>query len=527
MLCQGCERTVRFCLNARNQTKNLSSASRDISTSENTNSLGENVTDLCSYSSSDSEYLTTPADTSHEPFATSLRCLLQAASHGCYMCKSSTSQYTSHTHQTPLLLDHLRNNKDTDVLLTVEATTRLDKRGHELFLYHEGGLTIDGKSYTFRASVIYILQPCDAAPVRPILGPSNVRSSTGDEAVLRLLQTWLSDCLINHTLCPESISADLPSRLIDTKANGLGNFQIVDVSPSIGNPRYFTLSHRWGYDTPTLRRHNAARYRTGVAWRELPGLYQDAFRVVNALGHRYIWIDSLCIFQDDRLDMLNEGLAMAAVYSHAICNIVANAGQTDRLFATRHPALVDPYVEIPDLNRCVEPCMLRLEAQGLWNREVQGSPIACRGWVLQEQLLAPRTLYFGADEVFWDCRTGRRSESFPSLAEVYTQDDLDTSPDWGNAPSGCMAPLWSWDAPLSRFVRSANAFLKDHHALKISSGVAYDLWCVSIPTTLALVVMAFVMCFSPSDQATSHARSPDVVGPFLAAYRRLSCISLC
>ena len=522
MLCQGCERTVRFSLNARNQTHNLRSASRDISTSENTNSPRENVADLSSYSSSDSEYLSTPANTSHETFATSLRYLLQAASHGCYMCKSSISQYSSPIPQKQLHLKHLRNNKDTDVILTSEATTELDERGHLLFLDHKGGLTIDGQTYTFCTNVVYLLQPCDAAPVRPILGPPKVRSSTGDEAVLRLLQTWLSDCLINHTLCPESISADLPSRLIDTKANGFGNFQVVDVSPSIGNPRYFTLSHRWSYDTPRLRQDNADRYRTGVAWRELPGLYQDAFRLVNALGHRYIWIDSLCIFQDDRLDMLNEGLAMAAVYSHAICNIVANEGQTDRLFAIRHPALVDPYVEIPGLTRCVEPCILRLEAQGLWDREVQGSPIACRGWVLQEQLLAPRTLYFGADEVFWDCRTGRRSESFPLLAEVYTQDDRDSSLDWGRAARACMGPLWSWDAPLSRFVRSANALSKDHHASKnINSGVAYDFWYVSIPTTLALVVMAFVMCFSPSNQATAHARSPDVVGTFLAAYRRL------
>ena len=305
----------------------------------------------------------------------------------------------------------------------------------------------------------------------------NVRSSTGDEVVLQVLERWLADCLANHPLCPRPTSANPPSRLIDTNANGLGHFQIVNVNASMGSPRYFTLSHRWGYDTPTLRQDNAGRYRKGVAWRELPGLYQDIFRVVNALGYRYVWIDSLCIFQDDRLDMLNEGLTMAKVYSAAICNIVAAEAQTEKLFAMRHPDTLNPFVDIPSLRVGQSSITLRLESDSLWSCEVQGAPIALRGWVLQEQLLAPRTLYFGADQVFWDCCTGRRSEMYPSLAEVYTQRALHTSLDLCTAPQ---SHLWSDDAPLKKFFRSANASLMGSRALEeIESGSSYDVWSVS------------------------------------------------
>ena len=488
MLCQGCERIVRLYLIA-NPRVDSRVPSRDSNTPDTANTLGD-VASPHFHSSTISENASAELESSSpeeiDSSTTSLRCLLQAASHGYYMCKSYAFPFDEPEQQHQQLLDHLRNNKHTDILLTRTACIgKDDRRGRIMVVDHRGGLTIDGKSYAFFTRCIYVIRPCDATSVRPSLQTSSIYGSTGDKAVLLLLKSWLGDCLATHKLCLRSISASLPSRLIDTNANGIRDFRIIDVDATFINARYLTLSHRWGNDTPTLRQHNADRYRKGVTWKELPGLYQDVFRLVNALGYRYIWIDSLCIFQGDRLDMLNEGLTMAEVYSGAICNIVAGEAQTGRLFANRHQDIVNPFVDIFSLGTGHQSITLRLEDTQLWSREVRHSPIASRGWVLQEQLLAPRTLYFGAGEVFWDCNTGRRSEGFPSLTEVYTQSELDTGPDWGNAPSNCMIPLWSWDAPLSRFIRSANALLMGDHALKeINSGVAHDFWYVSIPSAL-------------------------------------------
>jgi hypothetical protein len=43
-----------------------------------------------------------------------------------------------------------------------------------------------------------------------------------------------------------------------------------------------------------------------------------------------------------------------------------------------------------------------------------------RGWVQQERLLAPRILYFGRGQLFWECRDYNACESFPNgLSSLY------------------------------------------------------------------------------------------------------------
>lgn len=48
-----------------------------------------------------------------------------------------------------------------------------------------------------------------------------------------------------------------------------------------------------------------------------------------------------------------------------------------------------------------------------WVKEVDQSPLAKRAWFLQERFLAPRTLYFGASQVYWECSGLVACESFP------------------------------------------------------------------------------------------------------------------
>jgi hypothetical protein len=46
-----------------------------------------------------------------------------------------------------------------------------------------------------------------------------------------------------------------------------------------------------------------------------------------------------------------------------------------------------------------------------------------RAWILQEQLLSPRVLYYGNGEIYWDCITVSASESSPILASLLGNDD--------------------------------------------------------------------------------------------------------
>lgn len=64
--------------------------------------------------------------------------------------------------------------------------------------------------------------------------------------------------------------------------------------------RYIALSHCWGdIQTFTTNTGTLADRLAGISWDELPKTYQDTVTVARRLGVRYLWIDSLCIIQDD------------------------------------------------------------------------------------------------------------------------------------------------------------------------------------------------------------------------------------
>src|SRR5690348_1780561 len=46
-----------------------------------------------------------------------------------------------------------------------------------------------------------------------------------------------------------------------------------------------------------------------------------------------------------------------------------------------------------------------------------------RGWVLQERLLSPRTVYYGQYGLHWECRRGTICENNPSFETASTSDN--------------------------------------------------------------------------------------------------------
>lgn len=60
----------------------------------------------------------------------------------------------------------------------------------------------------------------------------------------------------------------------------------------------------------------------GIAWTELPKNFRNAIEMARALGVGYIWIDSLCIVQDNE-EFATEGQLMHLVYRNSFCNLAA------------------------------------------------------------------------------------------------------------------------------------------------------------------------------------------------------------
>lgn len=49
--------------------------------------------------------------------------------------------------------------------------------------------------------------------------------------------------------------------------------------------------------------------------------------LVADLGERYLWVDSVCVVQDDESDKLNQLPLMSVIYNYAVLVIVAAAGE--------------------------------------------------------------------------------------------------------------------------------------------------------------------------------------------------------
>ena len=112
--------------------------------------------------------------------------------------------------------------------------------------------------------------------------------------------------------------------------------------------------------------------------------------------------------------MLSEGLTMMQVYSGAVCNLSALEGHSKGMFATRHPSHVGTAQKLSDVPGALSQRQVVVVDYGLWRAEVDSAPLNQRGWVFQERMIAARTVFFSKNQVFWECRRGRRCESYPA-----------------------------------------------------------------------------------------------------------------
>jgi hypothetical protein len=181
------------------------------------------------------------------------------------------------------------------------------------------------------------------------------------------------------------------------------------------NKPYATLSHCWGR-TPliTTIKQNILEHQHEIPHHDLPPTFKDAIKIARKLSIRYLWIDSLCIVQDDRHDWAREADLMSKVYRYSFINIAAtgSGSSTGGCFWKRdernvlptevcikwHASWCDRDEELPKIKYRVV-----LDAD-LWTRKLTDEPLNRRSWILQERILSPRVLHFGSEQLFWECR---------------------------------------------------------------------------------------------------------------------------
>lgn len=255
----------------------------------------------------------------------------------------------------------------------------------------------------------------------PSVGTGRIRyKSSASKGCLSIIKGWIDSCVNGHPGCALPDPQYLPYRVIDVGSDG----DTLKLCESPDQPgRYIALSHCWGGQIPSMTtKANLAERKTGVAMSFLPQTFFDAVQITRNLGVRYLWIDALCIIQDDKKDWEQESAKMHLVYSNAYLVVAAtrSPNSTHGLFHTRPPkqklakafyssrnANGDPYCLHARLLDARMPCHSNfLTAVD----DMSEFPLLSRTWALQERILATRTLHFCEDELVWECHDGVRCE---------------------------------------------------------------------------------------------------------------------
>lgn len=138
--------------------------------------------------------------------------------------------------------------------------------------------------------------------------PAQIKTSTQSEASFELAREWLNECLSSHSSCSGVASVDLPSpiRLLDVGSPDdltKPKLRLQGCADLGSRQMYLTLSHCWGgAKIYQLASSTYESLRIGIALDVLPKSFKDAILITRKLGYRYLWVDSLCIVQDNQAE---------------------------------------------------------------------------------------------------------------------------------------------------------------------------------------------------------------------------------
>lgn len=183
--------------------------------------------------------------------------------------------------------------------------------------------------------------------------------------------------------------------------------------------RYIALSYRWPEYFPSeakSTRDELTDRVNGLDTSKIPHEFNDAFEVAVKLGVDYIWIDSLCIIQDDLEDWNREAALMCQIYQNAYLTLAIAVPPAEGhcgLFRRGIPADLLPVTlscNQKDDGSSPQKIVVMKDKLEVYEQ----SPLVKRGWCFQEREISRRIIHFTDTQVLWECRTLRASETLPA-----------------------------------------------------------------------------------------------------------------
>ncbi|KXX80950.1 Heterokaryon incompatibility protein 6, OR allele [Madurella mycetomatis] len=327
--------------------------------------------------------------------------------------------------------------------------------------------------------LIYV--PCHSTR-RAILGEERGRECDPNAVDVELVKTWIRRCDTAHA---HSCVRRHDLYLLPTARLSFIDVErlcIVTHEADNAEVRYAALSYVWG-TLPVLRalKSNMADLRRPGAFctakYQLPRTISDAVTLCSRLGIRYLWVDSLCIVQDDPESQGEQLRAMGAVYGEAYLTIVALRSEhahsgIHRVGPTDAACKPQAIIRLPS-----QPLIVvnNRAALGLNILNIGGIKWNTRGWTLQEVVFSRRILAMG-ELASWACFGCQWTEdveyaseldggpapegtandgklgpvtwpsisAYAGLALEYAARDLTYSSDTVNAFAGILTPMNGW-----------------------------------------------------------------------------------
>ncbi|KAF2825337.1 HET-domain-containing protein [Ophiobolus disseminans] len=318
--------------------------------------------------------------------------LKRASGHRCRLCRVIYSTPTQYEHET-LLKDH---DEAIDVILDINPNNGPHPVLSVQFRAANGGNVKISKR---------MVASCELETALDRSGDL-INDNTGSDGALELAAYWTKRCIATHEKCRPATLASVdtpfvPTRLIDVSNGSIRLIESAQELDKTADRRFVALSHCWGL-VPIIRtlKNNLPEHLKNIEPSQLSKTFRDAIHVTRKLGYRYVWMDSLCIVQDDGEDWAREAETMCDVYQCAILTIAAAhaSGGDIGCFTERDGLLNLPfYIELPSFDITKRASKIQFTSYGRVGALAGGDPVL-----------------FGRAWLSWECLSAYGSEKTPT-----------------------------------------------------------------------------------------------------------------
>lgn len=233
-----------------------------------------------------------------------------------------------------------------------------------------------------------------------------------EHANFALVQHWLTTCQKKHVRRASYMYGYEQPEIQECAPkprSKINCFRLIDVqkrcvieADSQLELEYAALSYVWGHAKRLLLRSDnlGTLSEPGALSHEnehVPTTFRDAFKVAENLNIKYIWIDALCILQDDEGQLVEHMNSMDSIYSSATLTIVSDTESADTgipgVGFTRGPPQAIFNHGGKDF----------ISSKRTFGTSLYDSCWESRAWCLQEKVFSKRLLIFTETQTFFHC----------------------------------------------------------------------------------------------------------------------------